>query len=49
MIVTSIKFGDIASLVPLQNFGGSRLRSTLSIINGEPSFEVKMCGGIPED
>lgn len=42
MIVASIKFGDsflTASLVPLHNFGGSKLRMS---INGEPTFKGKM-------
>jgi hypothetical protein len=32
------------SLVPLHSFGGSRF---LNNIIGDPTFEVKLCGGIP--
>lgn len=48
MIVASIKFDNIffkASLVPLHNFEGPKLRMN---IDGEATFSVKIFDGIPD-
>lgn len=49
MIMTLIKSNNsflTASIVPLQNFGGFKLQMN---INSEPTLNVKMYGGIPDD
>jgi hypothetical protein len=47
-MVASMMFGIsllMHSLVPLHSFGGSRfLNSSI----GDPTFKVKLCGGIPD-